>query len=170
MPGQDSQGFGKVKPMTRAFKVAFAGLAVIALLGCATKDLSRSEARRLNTESEGENPAQATMSALRTLAVAVEAYSVDYMFYPKVASGEAGELSSYVTPTYIRRLPVRDGWGSPFYWIGDEREGKGYTFYSVGADRERDPEWGGGPTTDPNKDIVLSNGQFVQWPQGLYPD
>jgi hypothetical protein len=156
--------------MTRALEVGFAGLAVIAILGCATKGLRRSEATRSSTGSEGENPAQATMSALRTLAVAVEAYSVDYMFCPKIASGEAGELSTYVTPTFIRRLPDRDGWGSPFYWIGDEQEGRSYTFYSVGADRKRDPEWGGGPTPDPNKDIVFSNGQFVQWPQGFQPD
>jgi type II secretion system protein G len=110
-----------------------------------------------------------TMGDIRTLATAVEAYTVDFGFYPKVGDGNVTTLKDYLTPTFLRKLPDKDGWNNPILWNGTTN-GKTYTFWSAAKDG---PSTGTatvvhiGPMTDFNADIVYSQGVFVQWPEGM---
>jgi len=110
-----------------------------------------------------------SMADLRTIGTAVESYQVDFNFYPKVASGDISTLASYIEPTYLKKIPYQDGWNDPFQWEGDATNGLDYTIASYGKDKTSGPTtWApGNRTTNFNDDIVFSDGQFVQWPEGL---
>ena len=106
-----------------------------------------------------------TMSDMRTLATAMESYAVDNLRYPEVRSID--ELVPLMEPTYVRRLPARDGWRDRF-WI---RSGAtSYTILSYGKccrpdypDPWQPPP---GPTGHYTNDILFSNGEFVVYPEG----
>jgi type II secretion system protein G len=111
-----------------------------------------------------------TMGDIRTLATAAEAYTVDFGFYPKVSTGGPveGALVTYLVPTFLRKLPARDGWNNPIYWLGSSA-GSSYTFWSGAKNSNTSLDYTapGGPKTDFNSDIVYSAGTFVQWPEGM---
>jgi type II secretory pathway pseudopilin PulG len=71
-----------------------------------------------------------TMGDMRTIATAVESFSIDEGSYP-VGAGVAADLAALLEPTYCRKLPVEDGWGNPITYAGD---GKGYVVASRGTD------------------------------------
>jgi type II secretory pathway pseudopilin PulG len=115
-----------------------------------------------------------TMADLRTVATAVEAYATDKNQYPKVSYDE---LRPLLTPEYIRVLPPRDGWDHPFrYACTKEEDGRctGYTFGSAGKDGvfthddlsaySASPSEG---TTNFDCDIIFSNGNFLEYPEGV---
>jgi type II secretion system protein G len=114
-----------------------------------------------------------TMGDIRTLATAVEAYTVDFGFYPKIGDGNvSAQLVTYLVPTFLRKLPARDGWNNDLKWNGDGTSGLSYSFWSAakngppsGATATVDA--GGGAKTDFNADIVYSGGTFIQWPEGM---
>ena len=70
-----------------------------------------------------------TMGDMRSVATAVEGYSIDAQGYPVVASID--ELVPLLQPTYIRGLPLDDGWGNRFACISD---GESYVLASRGGD------------------------------------
>ena len=108
-----------------------------------------------------------TMADIRTIGTAVEAYATDFNFYPKVGDGTSTtQLQNYITPTFIKRLPDNDGWNNAIQWNGDSNAGTSYTLYSTGKDGTYQA-WTQGAKTDFNADIVFSNGQFYQWPEGM---
>lgn len=118
----------------------------------------------LNAINRGKQ--KRTMGDIRTIATAVEAYSTDFNFYPKVDNGRAiNQLTTYLTPTFVRRLPGTDGWKEPIQWLGVVA-GDTYTLYSTGKDTAAGG-WIGGGTTDFGADIVYSVGQFWQYPEGM---
>lgn len=117
-----------------------------------------------------------TMADIRTIANSVEAYSVDYNRYPP-ASGfilpptlslptlTLGNMRPYIVPTYIRTLPLVDGWNS---WI-TYGTSTGLTDYAIrssarGGVPETSPVFG--ITTNVDADIIVVNGTFVQYPEG----
>jgi general secretion pathway protein G len=110
-----------------------------------------------------------TMADIRSIATAVEAYLVDMNRYPAVAAGAMSTLASYLEPTYLRRIPALDGWGTPYQWSGDINSGMVYTIWSPGRDKttESGISGPGGTTSDFNADIVFSGGSFSQWPDGV---
>ena len=75
-----------------------------------------------------------TIGDLRTAATAVESYSIDNQHYPVVPSID--ELRPFVEPTYVKVLPLRDGWGRPFAYVSDGQE---YTIASRGPDGDWEP-------------------------------
>jgi general secretion pathway protein G len=126
----------------------------------------------LNAVQRGKQ--KRTMSDMRALATAVEAYAVDNNLYPTAAcaSGlvstgdvQIGTLSfQLLTPTYIATPPRVDGWGR-LYFYTQALAGSAYLIRSAG----RDGTTAGltcGTTTDFNDDIAYSNGTFIQWPEG----
>jgi len=124
-----------------------AAIAAVALLGA----LDRARQRR-------------TMMDLHTIGVALESYSNDLSFYPRIDEGTVELIVPHLVPTYVRPLPVRDGWSHAIeYWS----DGVAYTLASWGADGSESLPWTPGPTHHVNADIVLSRGQFVQWPEGI---
>ena len=120
-----------------------------------------------------------TMADMRSAGTAAEAYAVDFNHYPAAAGytlpsglstptgtfGDAGTSGSFnfnVAPTYIRLLPLTDGWQSYFLYGS---VGTAYVIMSNGKNGVAD-SLVGGETTNFNDDIYFTNGQFVQYPAG----
>src|SRR5512141_910661 len=120
-----------------------------------------------------------TMGDMRSAGTAAEAYAVDFNHYPAAAGyslpsgisfgsqtfGKAGSgFNGQVVPTYIRVLPLVDGWQS-FFFYGPGTNNQAYGILSCGKDGVSAAAIGG-ETTDFNNDIIFVNGQFVQYPAG----
>ena len=119
-----------------------------------------------------------TMGDMRSAGTAAEAYAVDFNHYPAAAgyslptgisfggttfaSSATSGFSAQVTPTYIRVLPMSDGWQSYFYYSSANQL---YGICSGGKNGATEAAIGG-ETTDFNNDIIFINGQFVQYPAG----
>jgi type II secretion system protein G len=127
----------------------------------------------LNAVQRGKQ--KRSMSDMRAMATAVEAYAVDNNNYPAAScpggtftNGTYAALTtasfSNLTPTYIAQVPVTDGWGNFFYYALSS-DAQAYAIRSNG----RNGVVGSvncGTTTNFNDDIIYSNGTFVQWPEG----
>ncbi len=105
-----------------------------------------------------------TVAEMRTIATAVSSYAVDFAFMPKVGPGEAALLAPYLIPTYVKHLPGLDGWTRPVVY---DANGLDYTLWSYGADGTAQSPLPFGVTTNFADDIVICNGIFVQWPDGM---
>ncbi len=128
----------------------------------------------LNAVQRGKQ--KRTMSDMRALATAIEAYAVDNNVYPDAAcatglyttAGTALTTGSFtrLSPTYIAQPPKQDGWGR-FMFFSVDAPHNNYNVSSTGRD-------GGalsgtvtcGTTTNFNDDIIYGNGTFLQWPEG----
>jgi general secretion pathway protein G len=116
-----------------------------------------------------------TMSDMRALATAIEAYHVDNGAFPSAAcaggvfstAGTALTNTSFtlLTPTYIAQTPKQDGWGRFLLYNVDAGRAN-YNIQSFGRDGGADTI-NCGTTTDFNEDIMYSNGTFLQWPEGV---
>lgn len=126
----------------------------------------------LNAVQRGKQ--KRTMSDMRALATAIEAYAVDNNVYPIAAcagglyttiGNQVGTGSfTLLTPTYIAQPPRTDGWGK-FLYYGTGDSGTSYNIASGGRNNATEAVVCG-TTTDFNADIVYSNGTFLQWPEG----
>lgn len=124
-----------------------------------------------------------TMGSLRTVMTAVEAWAVDHGTYPEASSID--DLARIVEPTYVARLPRRDGWGWPLDYRSRStapaagsiptRTNAGaaprcYVVRSPGRDghfEHTDPfVYEGGPTNGFDRDIVYASSTRSQWPEG----
>ncbi len=105
-----------------------------------------------------------TMADMRSIGTALESYSVDFNFYPKVTGPNMTALETYLQPTYIKRLPTNDGWNQAL--VLETSAGTSYTIYSQ-AKGGTAPVGNAGPTTSFESAIVFTDGQFVQWPEGM---
>jgi len=110
---------------------------------------------------------KATMVAMRTLGQAVQMYAQDHAYYVEMASTEASVLQQFLVPTYIEVAPDHDGWNQPLYYEADRHS---YTIISYGANMAPDPPYIVGTTGLTWEDIVLVDGTFVQWPEGVQSD
>ena len=118
-----------------------------------------------------------SMSDMRTLATAVESYSVDNNVYPTASCADnayttdtAADLddSSFksIIPTYIGKTILKDGWGNPFHYAVNTQHDQ-YRIECWGRDGSHDTTFAGcGTTQNFNTDILYSNGTFIQWPEG----
>ena len=125
-----------------------------------------------------------TMADIRAIATAWEARATDMNTY-----GAAGQstftfptsnitfnaLLGLVTPTYIKSLPQKDGWGRDYQFGMDKAAGvtnaaQVYGIMSLGKDGKKEGSGTytvGTATTNFDCDIVYSNGSFIQWPEGM---
>ena len=123
-----------------------------------------------------------TMADMRSIATAWEARATDVNRY-NAAGVSAGlsktvtgtQLSGALTPTYIKNLPQKDGWGKDYEFGADQDWANGtqtaaqqYGIQSAGRDgvivAATTPT---GATTNFDCDIVYQNGSFVQYPDGV---
>ncbi|MFN7989393.1 MAG: prepilin-type N-terminal cleavage/methylation domain-containing protein [Thermoanaerobaculia bacterium] len=117
------------------------------------------------------------MADMRSLSTAVESYAADFERYPpssaftlppglSLPSDNLAVMGPYIQPTYIRSVPMVDGWNSWFTY-GTTATKTDYALRSNGrlGEPQGAPQYG--PTTDFTDDIILVNGQFVQWPEGV---
>jgi len=113
-----------------------------------------------------------TMADIRTVSTALEARATDFNEYPVVRSLD--ELAPLIEPTYVKQMPRFDGWHKPFRYESWRETGQAaathYAFSSAGSDgrfekpsaRDYDPS----ATTTFERDIVFSNGAFIQYAEG----
>ena len=127
----------------------------------------------LNAVQRGKQ--KRTMSDMRALATAVEAYSVDNNNYPAAACPASAfttaptQLSSTtnfsnLSPTYIAQAPLKDGW-QHFYYYALSSTSQAYAIWSGGRSGTTSAAICG-TTTNFNDDLIYSNGTFIQWPEG----
>jgi general secretion pathway protein G len=96
---------------------------------------------------------------LKTIAQTVAVYQSDMGFYPRKSFCAVKEIE------FIGRVPLRDGWGQPFYYESDG--GFDYTLVSYGLNTKPDLPWIPGPIDRFRDDLVVSSGTFIQWPDGI---
>jgi type II secretion system protein G len=119
-----------------------------------------------------------TMADMRTVATAWEARATDLNRYtaagasniswPTIGS-DITNVEGMLRPTYIRKLPLYDGWGTVFR-VGYTDDS--YAIQSYGADKSVDSS---NPTSTPQAittgnfdcDIILSEGNFCKYPEGI---
>jgi general secretion pathway protein G len=102
-----------------------------------------------------------TMSDMRTIATAIEAYAVDHGWYP---IGDLGVVKAIVDGQYVKSIPSVDGWVQGFRVTSTAEQ---YTILSTGRDRTLGSDVVWGTTHNLDCDIIYSNGSFVQWPEGV---
>ena len=118
----------------------------------------------LNAMQRGKQ--KRTMGDMRTVSTASEAYSIDNNQYFVGGPISLSVVAAGMEPTYVKRLPVTDGWNNNFSYVGDINS---YRIWSWGKDRA--PNGGGsiaadGGTTNFDCDIYFRNGVFLQFPDG----
>lgn len=120
-----------------------------------------------------------TMADMRTIASAWESRATDVNSYAAAgvnitwptATQDVSVLDTSLTPTYIKKLPQYDGWGTKVR-VGWTTEGDSYAVKSFGADKTDNTE-STTSTTAPittanfDCDIVFSEGNFVMYPEGV---
>ena len=114
----------------------------------------------LNAVDKGKQ--KRTMADMRTIATAVEAYSIDHARYP-VGVSSWPALKAIINPHFVKSPPDTDAWSNG--WDVGASAGYDYTVASVGKDGAVGPR-SGGATTQFDCDILFVNGRFFQWPQG----
>lgn len=115
-----------------------------------------------------------TVADIRMVALAWEARAVDTQSYR--VSGftfpaqdvSFTDLRTALQPTYTKTLPQFDGWNRPLQFGFDPETGGlgSYAIRSAGRDGLFEAVVSQGTTSDPDCDIVFSNGSFVQFPEG----
>jgi type II secretion system protein G len=125
----------------------------------------------LNAVQRGKQ--KRSMSDMRTMATAVEAYAVDNNFYPSgQCTGKFTGISTVMTdtslsvlaPTYIANPVKKDGW-SNFLAYNTTSNNQEYGFRSYGRDGIA-TGIACTTTTNFNDDILYSNGGFLNYPEG----
>ena len=107
-----------------------------------------------------------TMGDIRTAATANESYSIDNNQYRASAAAALSTISASLSPTYVKKLPSKDGWNTDLRYIASTSE---YTITSYGKDKASGGNGtvaSNGGTTTFNADIVFSTGSFIQFPDG----
>lgn len=102
-----------------------------------------------------------TMIEIRSISSAIEAYAVDYGAKPEAENLE--QLKAVLVPKFIANLPQLDGWGKPLNVYSSRDH---YQIISTGKDGQPD-NCPGGATKQSDADICFSDGEFVQWPEGV---
>lgn len=106
-----------------------------------------------------------TMADMRTIATAIGTYATDMNFYPRALSTLA-DFEPYLTPIYLRRMPIKDGWGT-VYWATTDASGDHYSIQSYAKDKLFQLCTVGEETNNFDCDICHLDGMFVQWPEGV---
>jgi general secretion pathway protein G len=108
-----------------------------------------------------------SMSDLRTLGTATEAYAVDHSFYPTLADSNVDAFAVHLETTYVKRAPKVDGWREAF---GVDSYSRAYTFRSLGLNKTAEAAFDAyteAQTTDFDCDIVYTAGTFLWYPEGV---
>ena len=121
-----------------------------------------------------------TMADMRTISTAWEARATDLNKYNAAAALPTGfpstavdpnTLAMYLSPTYIRTFPQRDGWGNDFKYYADQAWGgaaaQQYGVESYGKDGAEQSTAATGPTSNFDCDILFTNGTFLEYPEGV---
>jgi general secretion pathway protein G len=105
-----------------------------------------------------------SMADLKTIARAVSLYEQDSTGFPVETSLVSAENLRSSLQGYMGDFKATDGWGRPFMYISNGRD---YTLISYALDGVASLPYTTGPIHRLEEDIVMSNGVFVQWPEGV---
>jgi type II secretion system protein G len=117
-----------------------------------------------------------SMADMRTIATSWEARATDTNSYLAAGaaltwpdpSSDADDIMGLLVPTYTRRMPLYDGWGTKIQ-VGSTN--RSYAIQSYGADQEE--TFTDTSTDSPvitshfDCDIVFANGNFMVYPEGV---
>jgi len=104
------------------------------------------------------------MADMRTIAGALVLYEQDHVDYPIETSLVSAEnLRPHLQP-YVGNFKATDGWRRQYRYVSD---GHIYTLISYALGGNADSPYMFGPTHRLEDDIVMSEGVFVQWPEGV---
>jgi type II secretion system protein G len=116
-----------------------------------------------------------SIADMRTVATAWEARATDMNFYNSAgvswpaATAPVSSIVTMLTPTYVKKIPMYDGWNVEFRVSSNNPTA--YTIKSYGADKLETTTATSAPapiiTTSFDCDIILSDGTFVQYPEGV---
>jgi general secretion pathway protein G len=121
-----------------------------------------------------------TMADMRTIATAWEARATDTNRYNAAGATcptlptkyTPTQMDTMLSPTYMKILPAKDGWGTPFDYYADaaisSTTANAQTYYiiSYGKDAKLDSTTCGA-TTSFDCDIIYSQGTFLAYPEGV---
>lgn len=138
-------------------------------------------ARQVDEERRARLPWEQTMADMRSASTAAEAWAVDHDdLYPPPQSWT--DLQKELEPTYIKPMPLKDGWGNELAYVVSE-DRKHYRIVSAGADNAfdwdsrrivvKEPPKNGAPAEGQHTklsdrledDIIFADGAFVQAPR-----
>ncbi len=121
-----------------------------------------------------------TMADIRSIATAWEARATDVNKYNAAgaislpAVDMAAGMTAALSPTYIKQLPLNDGWSAAYRFRSDvafsgTANAQTYLIWSAGkpATSTFQTAPAGGATTKFECDILFSNGSFIQYPEGI---
>jgi hypothetical protein len=122
-------------------------------------------------------PWRRTMSDMRSIASAVEAYAIDNDEYPLV--GDYAALEPLLVPDYMTELPMEDMWGHAYAYTVSP-DGQQYRVVSAGSDSifDWDSRRIAKAADEPvpvryrdrlEDDFIYADGQFVQLPRQAKP-
>lgn len=106
-----------------------------------------------------------TMADMRTIATATGTYMADANFYPRDV-GDINELESHLEPIYLKNVPTKDGWNTPYDAVS-ATYGSHYTLVSYAKNKASDTYTLGSLTNTFNADIYVVDGEFTQYPEGM---
>ncbi len=122
-----------------------------------------------------------SMSDMRTIATAWEARNVEVGRYNAAGAGLPGisqpvdtmALASVLAPTYVKVMPIYDGWGHLFNFYIDQpwtsnMKAQSYVIVSAGRNGTFSSSVTPGAFNNFDCDIVFSNGFFITYP-GVQP-
>jgi type II secretion system protein G len=117
-----------------------------------------------------------TMADMRTIASAWEARATDVNQYSAAGiswpapDASAATLSARLSPTYIKNVPVYDGWSNTIM-VGQSASGGSYSIKSYGADKKESATETSAAkaitTQNFDCDIIYSDGSYVMYPEGV---
>lgn len=164
--------------MTRSMKMLTVGalaLALVPALGVAASKV------------DDQMATKQTIADMRNVGTAMYAWYKDQVKQP--GQGAAGmiksvdistvpvitrtDLEAVLVPTYIARIPEKDGWGNPYEFhlnIQHPNSAKHAVMGLRSAGRDgvfsgETYEIGGYPDTESDQDIAWMDGYFVRWPE-----
>jgi general secretion pathway protein G len=120
-----------------------------------------------------------TMADMRAIAAAWEARNSDCGRYNAAGGVDGVDIQALTTdvqaalePTYIRRMPTRDGWNNDFAFFTDvnftgSKGAEKYAIISGGHDGAISTGIFTGPFSNYDCDIIYSQGSFLSYPDGF---
>ena len=106
-----------------------------------------------------------TMSDMRTVAGALQIYSLDNSHFPRIGDTQTINLQPFLSDI-LNIVPYSDAWSTSMPYLTDDA-GSEYTMISFGSNRVEDLPYTYGFTQRYRDDIVYSSTVFVQWPEGV---
>jgi len=131
--------------------------------------------KEVTEEQEQKHPWRRTMSDMRNVSTALEAYATDKDRYP---TSDYASLKEVLVPVYLSKFPEKDIWGHEYAYVVSD-DGTRYRLVSGGADG--DFEWDSRRIVEGDQDaevryqdrleddLIFADGMFVQLPVQAKP-